>query len=340
MDLLGGYGSDSSSDASTTKPPTDESKRKQGENVITKALAAPVQTTNKKKRKLLRLGAVLPSEIFDKLVDMQYGRADDDDDDDDGEDGLTSNNLLNNKRSVGADRSGACQDLLSKLKASAPKKHEDTDAALDSRNSVDVKEKLNRSSNEIKQPEVLGEAFMKTTVLSMKRKKGGIVDVHADAGKKNDSVPQKKITALNPARTSSIYSMARRNVISAPSLPNNGSANNEGTRLGSGGIYAYPIPDPHDEEEVATVKHAIPSKMSKKEIQRALREGNLGVLKGQTVAQYEQRVSSFDPSAEDMETDYDAAHRIKHVAVGLYDPSLGKYFDFACFVVHITPRSL
>lgn len=338
MDLLGGYGSDSSSDASTTKSPTDESKRKQSENVTTKALAAPVQTTNKKKRKLLRLGAVLPSEIFDKLVDMQYGRADDDDDDDDyGENG--SYNLMKDKRSVGADRSGACQDLLSKLKASAPKKHDDTDAALENRHSGEIKEKPEKNSKEMKQPEVLGEAFMKTTVVSIKRKKGGIVDVHADADKKNDSVPQKKVATLNPARTSSIHSMARRSVISAPSLPNNGSANNEGTRLGNGGIYAYPIPDPHEEEQVTTVKHAIPSKMSKKEIQRALREGNLDVLKGQTVAQYEQRVSSFDPSAEDMETDYDAAHRIKHVAVGLYDPSLGKSFDVACFVACITPRS-
>lgn len=85
MDLLGGYGSDDSDSSSASN---SSKKPVQSEAIVSKSQSSNEVQVSKKGKKLLRLNAVLPPEILDRLT---KGAASDTDSDDDGDEIATVN---------------------------------------------------------------------------------------------------------------------------------------------------------------------------------------------------------------------------------------------------------
>ncbi|KAL7505433.1 hypothetical protein ACHAXN_005270 [Cyclotella atomus] len=162
MDLLAGYGSDSSSsDAPPPKQPQP--------TATTKPAAQPTAAANtkpkKKGRRLLSLQAVLPPEILDRL-----SRPEGEDSDSDSEEKRDAKRIK-----VGGDRSGV-KSLLDELRCATLQK-------------VVVSKKPNDSTTkETQKNEGLGQAFMSYTTESKAIKLDEVVDVHAVKPKSAEAI--------------------------------------------------------------------------------------------------------------------------------------------------------
>ena len=365
MDLLGGYGSDCDSSSSSVSTPSQQQAPPQPPQPqhTTAAAAAKPQPLNtctarsKKQRKLLSLNAVLPAEVFERLVRHQErdaGNADvsySSSEEEDAQNVVAAaaaaakeKNGLKGNRSVGS--SGACSQLLDQLnsKKMAPKKRQDEAG------------------------QKLGAAFLSVTTTRTSKKRGDdgdneVVDVHAvgicKPSAAASSPPQVKVikgskgavvepvdmpvspSALQESSVPTAPSTTSRavNIVSSinstPGLPyptkhqyrteksiskNGGEDMNNSISAAAGPASTYVHNNMH-----ARIPDAS-KKMSRKEMQKALRAGNFdSVLNDDSVAKYQQTVSQYQaPDAADSSS-YASADRVRHVAVGLYDPKEGKF---------------
>lgn len=308
MDLLGGYGSDdsdSSSASNSSKIPV------QSEAIISKSQSSNEVQVSKKGKKLLRLNAVLPPEILDRLT---KGAASDTDSDDDGDEIATVNKpeRINNgtkKKDITIGSSTAADNglnsLLTDLSGFTP--------------SVVVAKKGEQKE------EKLGMAFM-TVSTSVSRKKRNapshVVDIHQSLN--NDNKGSKEIVVEDvdsdsedetPSQNTSLKQTEGKDKVE-PIFPSKPSSHIRRTvpRPPSGlsagmkmkrPINATPIPSNYNSTLISSSPAAseernrvlqneqqevrLPQKKrSKKEIEKALRAGNLD-----SVNEYTQKIESI-----------------------------------------------
>ena len=317
MDLLGGYGSDDDSDASShtsdvVAPSTvtssyEHSQAKSESNQTN--IPPPISGPTKKQRKLLSLGAVLPSEIFDKLVMMKQQAGNDEVSDDDEDDNRGTARLDDTFAAPKDNHSkrgrGACQDLLQKLKAAIPSQGGETTRTI-------------LPSTNVKSTEKLGEALLSTSYTTTKLqpgKKESPINIHSESAQvfqqnKPNLLSIKNLkTSTRPLRISAAPTVAESQVPPIMSYDNH-----------------YTTQSNSSQEVVS--QSSTSKKMSKKEMERALRAGNFdSVLQDSSVTQYQQKLSQYQP-IEEVDTELDSSDRIRHVAVGMYNPKVGKLIFF------------
>lgn len=319
MDLLGGYGSDESDASSHNSNSAANDKQRPKSSISNRdqsILPTPVSgpCPSKKQRKLLSLGAVLPPEIFDKLVMMKQQAMDDDDEvsegEEDEEDIVTKNAIETSmsKDNGKVKRGGACQDLLHKLKEAAPAQEETTVPST------------SRNNSKPTPSEKLGDALMATSFTTTKVQRGKhkkLTNIHSQ------TLPI--IQRPNKLNTIPNHMSARQHRVSAAPTVMTCAL----SRLDEVSAEKCFTPQHYEMHKEDNSK---PTKMSKKEMERALRAGKFeSVLQDDSIKQYQQSLSEYQPG-EEIDTEIDASHRIRHVAVGMYNPKLGKeYLLFALY---------
>lgn len=307
MDLLGGYGSDDSDSSSASN---SSKKPVQSEAIVSKSQSSNEVQVSKKGKKLLRLNAVLPPEILDRLT---KGAASDTDSDDDGDEITTVNKpeRINNGTkkkdiTIGLGSSTATDNglnsLLTDLSGFTP--------------SVVAKKGEQKE-------EKLGMAFM-TVSTSVSRKKRNapshVVDIHQSLN--NDNKGSKEIVVEDvdsdsedktPSQNTSLKQTEGKDKVE-PLFPSKPASHIRRTvpRPPSGlsagmkrPINATPMPSNYNSTLISSSSAASEErnrglqneqqevrppqkKKSKKEIEKALRAGNLD-----SVNEYTQKIESI-----------------------------------------------
>ena len=207
MDLLKGYGSDSDSSSAASSSPDAHGGAREAQK--------PTSTTNSRGKKVLSLGAVLPSAIFDRLT-----RPEEDDSSmssyEDGPDrrgkkrkydsGDVDSNTSSEAKAIpeksGVDRS-EMNSLLSELRS--------TPLHVGKKDGKTKKEAQKAGSQ-------LGMAFMQTTTNKSSKKAMGVIDIHAERTTKptmaSSAVPRppKVLPKFSRAATAPVVQMARQHV--------------------------------------------------------------------------------------------------------------------------------
>jgi len=332
MDLLGGYNSDDSSGSEASPAPAVVSKpvkvNSNNPAAIPAGTSAPRQQESKalkKGRRLLRLNAVLPREILDRLAKGASS-----DTDSDNSDGNSSDNPKKGKR----------QSAKEAVKMTRKKKPENsaTDKGLNSLltdlNGFAPIENNMRAHKTGAKNEILGMAFMKvsTSVVRKKRDDAPVVDIHgttvAPSSIEAESVQTKKKQEIivedvesdsepDPEPDQDHSKLSTRDV-PVETLPSTGSM--KPTRSSSARLqYNVPRPAPippsglsagmkrpiNAVSEVAQHQHLPeqqlgetqlqppqqqkPTKRSKKELEKALRAGNFD-----SINEYTQKIDSVN----------------------------------------------
>ena len=326
MDLLGGYGSGGSSDEENDND--DDHQQYEG-SPIKAALPIPSSkpatsntgpaTASKKQRKLLSLGAVLPTEIFDRLV-MLRQQDDEDENEDDEKDAMDSNKCEANVRSHKVKKSVGMQSLIDGLNAKLPSS---------SAGGTGAAEELKKEEQDEEKALPLGVELTRVSYSissSSIKDKGKLVKNDHPLPVSKSQPQQQGYGGIDRKSNICIRPMqASLGRISAAPLVSNPNVDNRNAI---------------DLNKSTYVQHETSSQpvkaMSKKQMERALRQGNLqSVLQDSSMAQYQQRVSSFQPSQADFEAgDQDPRDRIRHVSVGMYNPKVGD----AVFSKQVTGR--
>mmetsp|Transcript_6538 Transcript_6538/g.9898 ORF Transcript_6538/g.9898 Transcript_6538/m.9898 type:complete len:412 (-) Transcript_6538:236-1471(-) len=353
MDLLGGYGSDSSAASSTSS---------KEDSAPTPTPAATTNTTNikskpqpkkkqqritKKGRKLISLNAVLPPAIFERLA----RHADDDhaSDSSDEEETLfakkpTTTTKNKNPKKVIKGKDQDLNDMLRELQ-SAPVLT--TTAALSSSSSDTPKKK---------EKETLGMAFFNVKTTSTTAKEQEVVDVHASStatGKitehedmkqnvKSSSAPAPPARATNitstiPRPTTNTIRKPSSSIQAAPGLNrtiNTAATNNSTTYNNYNEAEEQHPNDNNDESEQTTSKKR--KRSTRKELDRALRSGDFSSMSNsnsQTMTTHEQSqtISNYIPSTEQMTATNIRSAEIQSLSGGggarqvkMYDPKTGQ----------------
>jgi len=210
MDLLKGYGSDSDSSSAASSPDVEE----RGVRDEHKPSG-----TNSRGRKVLSLGAVLPSAIFDRLTrpaeDDSSMSSHEDGPDRKGkkrkyDSGVVDSNpsskakaIPENSRASGADRT-EMNSLLSELRSTP----------------LHVGKKDGKTKEEAaKSDSQLGMAFMQTTTRKSNKKAAGVIDIHAASRATKPTMasravpqPPKVLPKFSRAATAPVMQMAQQRV--------------------------------------------------------------------------------------------------------------------------------
>lgn len=314
MDLLGGYGSDDSesSDKGDDIPEPTTAKP---------ATASSVKTSRRGKR-IVSLHAVLPTHILDQLEkSTATGNVDSDDDDDD--DALPAHQApkQDGKRHAVVGKDEGLSSFLSDLK-SAP-----TSTFLGKSNNV-ADEKSAPS-----QP--LGHAFTTTTSVTTSRSNEGnkVLDVHAKkpAEPRVSTVTEKLSQVAQPA--------VSRSVAAAPPVPRPSSVSVPRPGMNRPLVSANVAPPPPppaagqvamqqtayykpEQEEEPKVDPRLAKKRSRKEMEKALRSGNMSALEDiSDMTTLEAEGSVYVPQEETYAVPSSGAVRM--TSVRMYDPKAG-----------------
>ena len=307
MDLLGGYGSDDSENsgkADDAPAPTSSTAAKP---------TASVKTSRRGKR-IVSLHAVLPTHILDQL-EKSAARGDLDDSDDDA---LPVQPTQDGKRhAVVVGKDEGLSSFLSDLK-SAP-----TSSFLGG--SLEVEDEKSAPS----QP--LGHAFTTTTSVSLSRSTEGndVLDVHAKKPEPRlSTVAKKKSEVTKPA--------VSRSVAAAPAVPRPSvSVPRPGMNRPIVSANTAPPPPPAagqvpmqqsayykpEQDEEPKVDPRLAKKRSRKEMEKALRSGNMSALEDSDMTTLEAEGSVYAPQEETYAVPSSGAVRM--TSVRMYDPKAG-----------------
>ena len=304
MDLLGGYNSDDSSGSEASQAPT-----------ATAVVSKPVVNSNKpsaprqgeskalkKGRRLVRLNAVLPPEILDRLAKGASSESDSD----------------SNSDNQGKRRSAKAQEAVKMTRKKKPE-NSATDKGLNSLltdlNGFAVN---NTRANTTGANEILGMAFMKvsTSVVRKKRDDALFVDIHgtstvAPINIKVESKKKQEIIVEDVPQQDDSNISARE----VETLPSTTEATKPSRSSSARLQYNVPRPSPippsglsagmkrplNDASELAQHQHQLaetqqqspqqqkPRKRSKKELEKALRAGNFD-----SINEYTQKIDSVN----------------------------------------------
>ena len=301
MDLLGGYGSDDSDDSLASDSPKLPV---QSDAINSKRQESKEVQVSKKGKKLLRLNAVLPPEILDRLT---KGAASDTDSDDDGDENPTLNkregkNAIKKKDiTIGLGSSSAADNELNSLL---------TDLSGFTPSAVVKKGE--------EKEEKLGMAFMTVSTSGSRKKRNApsdVVDIHQSSKKivvedvdsdSEDETPSQnkslrqaeekdKTEPLFPSKPSSPIrrtvprppsglSVGMKRPINATPMPSNYNS----SLISSAASEETNRAQQNEQEEVRPPQ----KKRSKKEIEKALRAGNLD-----SVNEYTQKIDSISSNS-------------------------------------------
>jgi hypothetical protein len=320
MDLLAGY---SSSDDD------DEEKEKESTNTST---APPAPAISQRSKRMISLAAVLPRHIFDQLTESQVkGKNDDNDYDDDSDSDfddekardaskLTAPNTSAPSLSSSSQRDVGLSSLLSALHA-APTNKPIFQPKANTTNTI--------AMNTISEP--LGAAFLATETSVTRRSK-------QEQSEDTNSMIQ-DIHQISSIPSSTTPSKPRVSVMAAPRLrnaaPAAAQANDHNIHTA---MFPPPPPPPpppplsstafttttfHNSLDENPAANATTRKRSRKELERALRQGQLDhVLEHVTLdassEQYVNDHTNFMPAPEEQ-----PVYGIKVAPTALYDPSQG-----------------
>lgn len=310
MDLLDGYGSDDSSEGDTTDR---ESQR------ITKSITQPPLTSSitKHGKRLISLHAVLPPHLFDMLTKG----GDDSDDDDDEPTRVPKMPEVkpshHNKR--GAD--AGLTSLLSEL-GCVPKTA-----------GSDITSTTTTTTTTLK-PEKMGLAFLQaqTSVLS-RANQAEVLDVHKERVENirvddddNQIVANESVSLVNASKQQPPISRVHLSVPRPSALRTPVQAALLATTDGvSDACAPYTIPEPEDQNELIdqSVDPRLGKKKSRREIEKALRSGDLDAVDGSVEFQTldtEPSVYVLDQPA----TTTQNRSGVRIAPVAMYDTKAGK----------------
>ena len=322
MDLLGGYGSDdtsSSSDEDTTPaaPPSTVSPYHPPSSAVASLNSSePVESSRRTRgKRLVSLHAVLPPHILNQLT---KGAASGGMDSDEEEEEVANRPTQDSKRHttvIGKDE--GLSSFLSELKSAPTTTFRGGGAA----------EKKPSSS------EPLGRAFTTTQTVVVSRTKGEeVMDVHAKqpepALQSNHSESER-----DPETTTKPLAYAGRPAAPRPSS----SVNVPRPGTSSHPIVSAPLPAPlptmmteqprqqfsqyqlEPDEEESKIDPRLAKKRSRKEMEKALRAGNLDALQG--VATVEAEASVYIPQEETYRVPTSGITKV--APVSMYDPKAG-----------------
>ena len=319
MDLLGGYGSDdttSSSDEDATPaapPPSTVSPFQPPLSAVASLKSSePVESSRRTRgKRLVSLHAVLPPYIFDQLTKDAATEGMDSDEEEEEAASQPTQDLKRHSTVIGKDE--GLSSFLSELK-SAPTTTFKGDGT--------AKKKPSSSGP-------LGRAFTTTqTVVVSRTKNEEVVDVHAKQSEpalhSNDSVsegdaqttPKQSAYTSRPAAPQPLSSasvprpdMSSHPIVS-PRLP---------TMLTEQPRQPSSQYQPEPDEEEPKIDPRLAKKRSRKEMEKALRAGNLDALHG--VATVEAEASVYVPQEETYRVVTSGITRV--APVGMYDPKAG-----------------
>ena len=347
MDLLGGYSS-SDDDSDAGKPPKQIKTDAKPSSRSSLTAVAPQEepSANKRGKKMISLAAVLPRHIFDQLTKSQVkGQGDDDDSDDDSDEerfALKRRQEAKAPTNTGLERDPELSSLLSELQ-SAP-------------TAGFVASSFLSKPKATQEPlETLGAAFVTaTTRVERKSTKGQAVrNIHQDAdtdmdavmveivNKKVDGSESEQATTTHRPTQSTVTSVAPNAIpLAAPRVFRPSAAPRVSAAPGwteksgaeSSGVvsHAYPIgqettgPIPYsDDADEGFNKHNSnnPRKRSRKELERALRHGQLDAVEGDISVQAETNL--YNPSAASLSAAPPSEFGIRVAPTAMYDPSIG-----------------
>jgi hypothetical protein len=254
MDLLAGYGSDDSSEDEGEAPTTAASKPV----VAAVAMVGPAPIT-KRGKKLVSLHAVLPPQILEQLTASNVGNASDEED----QPGPTAATVAKRDSANTHHKYHGADDGLSSL--------------LSELGSVPTK----GNPQAPQKPEKMGQAFMHTTTVIKKQADKAVVDIHApkvetiDENDENEEDPEhlaKQATRRPNVNAAPSNRAQQQQDIRAPphqnSVPTLPPQPPETYQQAS-----YPL-----EGDVEPANDHVARKRSRKEIEKALRSGNLAAI--------------------------------------------------------------
>ena len=255
MDLLAGYGSEDSSEDEGKAPTTATSKPV----VEAVAIVGPSPIT-KRGKKLVSLHAVLPPQILEQLTASNAGNASDEEDQPGPRTATVEHGESANTHHKyhGADE--GLSSLLSELGSVATK----------------------GNPQPPQKPEKMGQAFMHTTTVIKKQADKAVVDIHA---REVETIDEKDENEEEPEDFSAKQATRRPNVNAAPS---NRAQQQQDIRAPphQNSVPTLPPQAPETyqqasypfEGEVEPTSDHVARKSSRKEIEKALRSGNLAAI--------------------------------------------------------------
>ena len=288
MDLLGGYGSDDASssdesDSSSSSSPAASSIRDNSRGA-----------TKRHGKKLVSLHAVLPTHILDQLT---KGGMDDSDDEE-----------------VAPSRPAA-QDT--KRHAVVAGKDEGLSSFLSELKSAPTTTFLGGGSTPNKKPssEPLGQAFTTTKVVVSKTQTEAVMDVHAKqvaVGSEKQEVAA-PVAAKPPRPTVSVPRPGVRcPVVSAPTTTVDDNVPRQQVPV---------VSNYQPQEEPKKVDARIAKKRSRKEMEKALRAGNLDAVEDAGMTTLEAEAQTYTPQEETYRVP--SSGIVKSASVKMYDPKAG-----------------
>lgn len=325
MDLLGGYhsSSDDDSDTANAAPPVASAKPSSEANKTT--LPAPKKTSQKGK-KILSLSNVLPPAILERLTKAQVLDANQQesstkrketryysDDSSSDEEEADSKPRASQQSSNNHGKDEGLSRLLADLQSTAPT----GSAKLLSAKSTNESASTSQSS-----AEKMGAAFVtSTTTTTSKRSTQSVRNIHqeaAEATPNEDSVPSKALTSTSQVRHPiAAAPMVRPRVQAAPFVARAAPA--------VSAPRAHPPPQAYasGNDGSAHTAQKNKKKRSRKEMERALRHGNLAAVtdRNDVVSMEQAQPDQYTPAPETYAV---PAHGIKVAATAMYDPKTGE----------------
>lgn len=298
MDLLGGYGSSDDESTSSDVPP--KANPSAAPPAATKVASKPAAPAFAKGKKILSLSSVLPQHILERLTKSEVqGEMDSDDED------FAKSKQATTKKPSSESRRGKDEGLSGLLSAL----HSAPTAGLIAKSVP--KAEVKRES--------MGAAFLSsTTTTTTSKSKSTIRDIHVEDVHSDDDesyVEEPVVSRKRPAPAPPAPPV-RRPVSAAPRVAAPPPA-----------TAAPPVSEPYYQAPVAAAaplapEAAAPSrKRSRKDIERALRQGNLSAVDDQVTTQIAQAQPNQYRPAE--ETYAVPQHGIKVAATAMYDPKAG-----------------
>lgn len=343
MDLLGGYGS-SSDEEEVDRVEQRAAAPRMSQTSATEPGEPNETAVNRKGRKILSLASVLPQHILDQLTKSQVQGDDAIDSDDDEVDNERQTGRetqkTNSRNESHAQQHPGISSFLSDLKAAPTVTTTNSKAAT----------KNGPAPSLASQRERMGAAFLQSTVVveTVKEDSASIVrDIHAQNDEDNPAVKvvPDSTTVKSPPAVANHSSRSSNSAVSAAEV-------HRPTVTAAPSLASYKITDSaatpaafHDPNQNSVNYHQGPTaaaahtqdcdtsemgddrasrKRSRKEMERALRQGNLSeALQGCTnVAKIEQ--AQPDAYVPEPETYAVPSHGIKVVPTAMYDPKAGQ----------------
>jgi hypothetical protein len=314
MDLLTGYESSASDNDEENE---SNLRTRVSESAVTAAQHATANNntaTLKKGKKMIRLAAVLPQHVLDRLTKSSSTYAEDDSDDDDVS--RPNKNTAATRVQTNTINSGM-SDFLMDLKA-APTK------GIVGNNNNTTSGTLPITTTTGREQEPLGHAFLQTTTTTTKSKDKQLVvrNVHAESEPARvgpTSNVQQTTYSTVPQRfpgMARVNAAPKQRVVAETSTQQQHEAFVEQPQ--------YPR-STFTQEPTTTTSTALTNntkKRSRKELERALRHGDLDAVQGSETSILQQEDSNYVP-VPSPETSTLPSHKIRVAATAMYDPSAG-----------------